>query len=209
MSAFPSPPSRLQALRRRADGFTLIELLVVMMIMGIGMAIAIPVFTAQRKKALAEQGVSGGLPTPDPTVVTSPSEAGGSFPWVIVLAVLGLFAVGGWLFVMAQINKAKDAEDASDASDASDADLTEVLDDADASTSVSFDKSPVSAPGQPETTPSETTPSESGPSDTAQSNAGTVEGSYGDLMTVNGVTMTRAQADYAFGIQSSRSGHGR
>lgn len=206
MSAFPSPPSPLQALRRRADGFTLLELLVVMMIMGILMATAIPVFTAQRKKALAEQGVSGGLPTPDPTVVTSPSEAGGSFPWVIVLAVLGLFAVGGWLFVMAQINKAKDA---SDAVESDDADLTEMLDDADASTSVSFDKSPVSAPGQPETTPSETTPSESGPSDTAQSNAGTVEGSYGDLMTVNGVTMTRAQADYAFGIQSSRSGHGR
>lgn len=199
MSAFPSPPSRLQALRRRADGFTLIELLVVMMIMGIGMAIAIPVFTAQRKKALAEQGVSGGLPTPDPTVVTSPSEAGGSFPWVIVLAVLGLFAVGGWLFVMAQINKAKDAEDASDASDASDADLTEVLDDADASTSVSFDKSPVSTPGQPETAQS----------DSASSDAGTADGSYGDLVTVNGVTMTRAQADYAFGIQSSPSAHGR
>lgn len=201
MSAFPSLPSRLQALRRRADGFTLIELLVVMMIMGILMAIAIPVFTAQRKKALAEQGVSGGLPTPDPTVVTSSSEAGGSFPWVIVLAVLGLFAVGGWLFVMAQINKAKDA---SDAVESDDADLTEMLDGADASTAVSFDKSPVSAPGQPETTPSE-----AAPSDTVQSDAGTVDGSYGDLVTVNGVTMTRAQADYAFGIQASPSGHGR
>ena len=102
-----SCPSRLQALRRRADGFTLIELLVVIMIMGILAAIAVPIFANARKRSLAENG--GGGADPVTTTVTS-TDTGGSFPWNIVIAVLGLLVVGTWLFVMAQVNKAKEAQ---------------------------------------------------------------------------------------------------
>lgn len=126
------------------------------------MAITIPVFTGVRKRALAEEAAAGGAPDAGGSVTSgASSDVGGSFPWLIVFAVLGVALVLGWLFVMAQVNKAKDA----------------------------------ASVGDTESTVGSAVDAD--PSDAANSEGS--DGSAGGLVTVNGMTLTRAQADAVFG----------
>lgn len=112
-------PSRIEGKSLRDAGFMLLDVLIAIIIMALILIIAMSSLTTMRERRQKAA-------TADSTVVAV-GDAGFSFPWGTVIAVVGLALVVTWLFLMAQINKAR-AEASAAAWLNGDEDATDVAD---------------------------------------------------------------------------------